>query len=117
MIAKTSSMSLKNFHLAQFIIELSFLDANANQYSSSMVGCAAYYLVCKVRKVDDPWSIKLIDMTGYSERDLQSCAKVLLNVYENATSTKNNDVIRKKFSSCDFSEVTNLKLERKKTVN
>ena len=99
MIAKTTSMSLKNFHLAQYILELSFLDQKSQQFNSSILGCAAYYLVCKVRKVDDPWSIKLIDMTGFSERDLQSCAKILLNVYENSSTNRSNEMIKKKFST------------------
>ena len=107
-------MNLKNFHLAQYIIELSLIDSSFLTYQPSLLGCAAFYLVNKVRKIADPWPLKVVDLTGYNERDLQHCAKNLLGAYENATSVDSTEMIRKKFAQNTFSEVAHLKLERRR---
>ncbi len=49
------SMSDKNYHIAQYILELSLLDLTFSEYSSSMLGSAVVYLVNKIRKISPGW--------------------------------------------------------------
>lgn len=58
-------MDIKNFYLAQYVLELSLLDVKFLQYKPSLVGSAVIYLINKIRKRTESWSDLLIAATGY----------------------------------------------------
>lgn len=68
-------MSPKNIHLTQYILELSLLDMNFLQYKPSLLAAAGIYLVNKIRRVQEIWPNVLIELTGYEEKHVKSCAK------------------------------------------
>ena len=49
-LGKISHMDGKNFHLAQYVMELSLLDAHFLEYKPSLLASAAIYLINKIRK-------------------------------------------------------------------
>jgi hypothetical protein len=46
-----SGMNKKNFHLAQYLLELALTQSEFLEYSQSVIACSAFYLVCKIRKL------------------------------------------------------------------
>ena len=48
--AKISGMDIKNFYLAQYVLELSLLDAKFLEYKPSLIGASVIYLINKIRK-------------------------------------------------------------------
>ncbi len=94
--------NLKSFYLAQFLIELSLLEYRMIFYSPSLKASAALYLSRKILKVDNNnyWTNTLQFHTGFSERDLDKCAKDLFNILElvpniTLTSCKNKFALHK----------------------
>jgi hypothetical protein len=54
-LAKMIQMEEKNFHLAQYVLELSLLDMRFLDYAPSHVACSAIYLINKIRKRSESW--------------------------------------------------------------
>lgn len=76
-LAKISGMDVKNFFLAQYVLELSILDVRFLEYKPSLLAASAIYLINKIRKRSESWPDLLIAATGYEENDLKTCAREL----------------------------------------
>lgn len=63
--AKISGMDMKNFYLAQYVLELAMLDVKFLEYKPSLLGSAAIYLINKIRKRSESWPDLLIAATAY----------------------------------------------------
>jgi hypothetical protein len=48
-------MNKKNFHLAQYLLELALTQSEFLEYNQSLMACSAFYLVSKIRKVEVDW--------------------------------------------------------------
>jgi hypothetical protein len=70
-----SGMNKKNFHLAQYLLELALTQSEFLEYSQSLVACSAFYLVCKIRKLEIEWDDMYLNLTGYKQTDLHKCAR------------------------------------------
>jgi len=58
-LAKICKMEEKNFHLAQYILEMSLLNTKFLEYKPSLMASSVIYLVNKIRKINEPWSCSL----------------------------------------------------------
>jgi len=70
-----SSINNKNFHLAQYLLELALTQSEFLEYSQSMLACGSFYLVCKIRKVELEWENQYQTLTGFKQSDLHKCAR------------------------------------------
>jgi len=70
-----SGMNKKNFHLAQYLLELALTQSEFLEYSQSLIACSAFYLVCKIRKLDIDWDEKYQNLTEFKQTDLHKCAR------------------------------------------
>lgn len=64
-LAKISNMDVKNYHLAQYVLELSLLDVKFLEYKPSLMASSAIYLINKIRKRSEAWSDLMMAATGY----------------------------------------------------
>lgn len=64
-LATISKMDPKNFHLAQYVLELAMLDTKFLTYKPSMLASSAIYLVNKIRKRSEAWPDILVAATDY----------------------------------------------------
>lgn len=53
---KVVGLELKNYHLAQYILELSLLQPRFLNYQPSLLAASAIYLIKKIRKTESVWS-------------------------------------------------------------
>ena len=74
-LGRISHMDSKNFHLAQYVLELSLLDTKFLEYKPSLLASSAIYLINKIRKRSEAWPDLLLAATGYEEKELRSCAR------------------------------------------
>lgn len=68
-------MNKKNFHLAQYLLELSLTQSEFLEYSQNLLAASAFYLVCKIRKVEINWDVNYQQLTGFKQSDLHKCAR------------------------------------------
>lgn len=61
-------MEDKNFHLAQYVLELALLDIKFLECKPSLMAASAIYLINKIRKRSEAWPIELESMSGYPEK-------------------------------------------------
>lgn len=54
-LAKVCKMDPKNFHLAQYVLEMALLQANCLDYKPSLMASSAIYLINKIRKRSEAW--------------------------------------------------------------
>ena len=64
-LAKISGMDPKNFHLAQYVLELAMLDTKFLSYKPSILASSAIYLINKIRKRSTAWPDILLAATNY----------------------------------------------------
>ena len=83
-LGKLSKMDSKNYHLAQYVLELSLLEIKFLEYKPSLVASAAIYLINKIRKKSEAWSDSLVSVSGYEEKELKTCARELCYLLEKA---------------------------------
>lgn len=76
-LSKICNMELKNFYLAQYVLELSLLNIKFLEYKPSLLASSAIYLINKIRKRTEAWSDLMMAATGYEEKDLKTCAREL----------------------------------------
>jgi hypothetical protein len=74
-LAKISGMDIKNFYLAQFVLELSLLDIKFAEFKPSLLASSVIYLINKIRKRSESWPDLLMAATNYEEKDLKACAR------------------------------------------
>lgn len=74
-LGKLTKMEAKNFHLAQYVMELSLLQTKFLDYKPSLIASAAIYLINKIRKRNESWPDLLVAATGYEEKSLKTCAR------------------------------------------
>ena len=67
-LAKIAKMETKNFHLAQYVMELSLLETKFLEYKPSLLASSAIYLINKIRKRSESWPDLLMAATGYEEK-------------------------------------------------
>jgi cyclin B len=93
------------YFLGKYFLELFLLDYRINKYYSSLVACAAVYLVMKIFKHDE---YKVINsFTLAPEKDLKNCAKEICFLVENIDST-NLSAIKNKYAGIEFYEVSKI---------
>ena len=76
-LGKISNMDAKNFHLAQYVLELSLLDTRFLEYKPSLLASSVIYLINKIRKRSEAWPDLLMAATNYEEKELRTCAREL----------------------------------------
>ena len=103
-------MNKKNFHLAQYLLELALTQSEFLECNESLIACSAFYLVCKIRKLEIDWDENYQNLTGYKQTDLHKCARELCNLLEKIDKINHIGSLKKKFSEAEFHEVTRLKL-------
>lgn len=113
-LTKVCKMEQKNFHLAQYVLQLSLFETKFLDYKPSLIASSSIYLINKIRKRPESWPSSLEKLTGYSEKDLKACARQLCQLLERADELPNNKSLKKKFSLTKYNEVTRIKLQRKK---
>lgn len=59
-------MDPKNFHLAQYVLELSLLETKFLDFKPSLIASSAIYLINKIRKRPESWPHELESLTGYA---------------------------------------------------
>lgn len=74
-LGKLSNMDGKNFHLAQYVLELSLLDTHFLGYNPSLLASSAIYLINKIRKRSESWPSCLATAIKYEEKELRACAR------------------------------------------
>lgn len=67
-MARTCKMETKNFHLAQYVLEMAMLDTKFLDYKPSLMASSAIYLINKIRKRAEAWPCELESLTGYCEK-------------------------------------------------
>lgn len=65
-LTKLCRMETKNVHLAQYVLEMSLLDTRFLQYKPSMMAASVVYLISKIRKMPESWSMQMESLTGYT---------------------------------------------------
>jgi len=95
-------MEQKNFHLAQYVLEMSLLDTKFLEFKPSLMASSAIYLINKIRKRSESWPNSLENLTSYSEKDLKICARELCHLLERAEDLSNNKSVFKKFSLSQY---------------
>ena len=93
------------FFYAQFIQEVSLLDASLLQFKPSQIAAASLILATKqLKDCDDAWNKEVEQMTGYSQKDL---AQVVEEVRSFATeiNPKFISTLKYKFSKPEYMKV------------
>ena len=54
-LSKICKMEQKNFHLAQYVLEMSLLDTKFLEFKPSLMASSAIYLINKIRKRTESW--------------------------------------------------------------
>ena len=81
---KISQADTATFFLAQYLLELALLDSKMNQYKPSLLASTALYVAMRVQLPKQShrfsiqqsvWSRDMIENTGYTNTDMQSCAR------------------------------------------
>lgn len=106
-------MSPKNKFIGQYLLELAMLETSFLEFSPSLMGSSAVYLVNKIRKLSPAWPKEMVDLTGYEEGSLRHCAKQLCSLLERSHELKNGGAFRRKFASSEYFEASKIRLQRK----
>jgi cyclin B len=64
-LSKVIGLEPKNFHLAQYLLELSMLKSRFLVYSPSLIASSAIYLIKKIRKSESSWNELMTTLVGY----------------------------------------------------
>ena len=64
-LTKVIGLEPKNFHLAQYVLELALLQSKFLNYAPSLIASASIYLIKKIRKSESSWNDLMTSMVGY----------------------------------------------------
>lgn len=93
------------FHLSSYMMELSLIEVNMNNWSPSLLACAAIYVAKKIKEIPRPWSNFMSAQTHQNEKDVHKCAKELCYIITNAHQKRYYQAIFKKYSKKKHFEV------------
>jgi cyclin B len=93
--------------LAQYILELSLVDARMSRYQPSHVASASLLLANKVMKKPEPWPAALCKASHTTEQSLRPCGRELCALLQGAEKSS-LQAVRKKFSSEKYHSVAKL---------
>ena len=99
----------RQFHLAQFILEISLMNVGIMKYSASMRASSALYMSRKILKneiedKDNIWSNELHLKTGYNEGKLKQCVREMI-LYLQTVLKRKSCAFKEKFNSFEYSQV------------
>jgi len=93
-----------DFHLIQYLLELSLLCIKMIQYKPSHLVASAVFLCNKLLELDPAWSEDMVRQTTYSEPSIKACAKEMYRLFLAAEHSKRK-AVRRKFSRAQFGGV------------
>lgn len=96
------------FFLSSYMMELSLVEVNMNQWSPSLLACAAIYVAKKIKEIPRPWNSFMAQQTLQNEKDVHKCAKELCYIINNAHTKRYYQAIFKKYSKYKYHEVAQL---------
>lgn len=94
-------------NLAQYILELSLVDARMARYTPSHLASASLLLANKVMKQPQPWPERLHAASHQTEQSLRPCGRELCALLQGAEKSS-LQAVRKKFSSDKYNAVAKL---------
>lgn len=94
------------FFYAQYILEISLLEASFLQFKPSELAAAAQILSCKQLKNQDVWTPEMKELTDYSNQDLADVVKEV-KLFCHEINPKFISILKYKFSKAEFKKVSN----------
>lgn len=94
------------FFYAQYILEISLLEASFLQFKPSYLAAAAIILSCKQLKKTDCWTSEMKELTGYSSSDLSEVVKEV-RLFCHEINPKFISILKYKFSKAEYKKVSN----------
>eukprot|EP00826_Nyctotherus_ovalis_P005139 TRINITY_DN11152_c0_g2_i3.p1 TRINITY_DN11152_c0_g2~~TRINITY_DN11152_c0_g2_i3.p1 ORF type:complete len:376 (-),score=87.78 TRINITY_DN11152_c0_g2_i3:19-1146(-) len=110
--AKTMKSSKKVSCLAQFLLELSLVDAKMLKHSASATAAAALYISKKLNNDFEKLDEAVEAVTNYTKNSLTWCAKDMIEVLKES-SKSSLQAVRKKFATVKYMEVGRIKIDKK----
>ena len=95
--------NIKVFHLAQYILELSFLNISSLKFKQSLRAASVFYMAIKILK-ENNWNYNLQFHTGFKENELKNCVKDIIIFLQLELKNKSNS-IKDKFNSLKYSNI------------
>ena len=96
-------------HLSEYLLELSLVDYHMLQYKASLQAAAATLISLRVQRKETRWTPNLTAVTGWSEIDLQPCARDMLVLFQAATK-QTLSAVREKYSRVQLNEVAKMRI-------
>lgn len=103
------TLALQVTNLANYIIELSAVDASMLKYSYSMTAAAALYVAMRTFDKSDAFPKALARHSGYSEEGVLPCAAALVGLMQKAP-TNSLNAVYKKYSNVKLGEIAKTEL-------
>jgi cyclin B len=94
------------FFYAQYILEISLLEASFLQFKPSELAAAAQILSCKQLKSAEVWTPEMQELTMYSAQDLAEVVKEV-RLFCHEINPKFISILKYKFSKAEYRKVSN----------
>ncbi len=95
--------------LAQYLLELSLVEAGMLKYPPSVAAAAALYLA---NKLCEGQETRMARLAGYGDKALNTCAKDMVTMLQTVPKSS-LQAVRRKFSSAKYMEVAQIEICRK----
>jgi hypothetical protein len=102
------------FTFAQYLIELTLVEARNYKFKPSLIAAAGIYTAKKALKRNNAWCSEMGELAGYTEREVRECAKDLCCLLNMADTRADCQGVYRKFSRSEFFEVAAIPLAAKK---
>jgi len=110
--AKLWGSSKKTVFLAQYLLELSLVEAGMLKYLPSIQASSALYVAHKLMNGLEKWGDKMAALTKCNEKIMTPCAKDMVTMLQEVHKTT-LQAVKKKFASTKFLEVSQIKICKK----
>lgn len=94
------------FFFAQYVLEISLLEASFLAFKPSMLSAASIILSAKMLKKQDPWTKEIEQITSYSRKDLEEVVKEV-KLFCQEINPKFISILKYKFSKSEYKKVSN----------
>lgn len=104
-----TSLTDKNRHLAEYLLELSLVEYHMLRYKASLQAAAAMLIALRAQRKETHWTPNLVAVTGWAEGQIRECARDMLVLFQ-AAPKHALSAVREKYSRPEKCEVANITL-------
>jgi hypothetical protein len=101
-----------SLNISRYLIELALLDYRMIKYRPSIIAASAVFITQRLLRKEPAWNSILLHYSKYEEKDLRSCSKDLLILFQGGYIQGLNS-LKEKFGRSEYSEVSKIRLSNK----